>query len=97
MGLTAADCCQNDTQSMCGDARLPALPWSGCCVAVKDLCSLSCNVISDYKLSLVFKCTVVGKSKWYHQVFQGSFHLKYLVVPLTFAPTVHPFGCSLVL
>ena len=39
-----------------------------------------------------------GKPKWYHQVFQGSFHLKrhslpfqveaalkYLVVPLTFA------------
>ena len=21
-------------------------------------------------------CTVVGKSKWYHQLFQGSFHLK---------------------
>ena len=21
-------------------------------------------------------CTVVGKSKWYHQVFQGRFHLK---------------------
>ena len=23
-----------------------------------------------------YLCTVVGKSKWYHQVFQGSFHLK---------------------
>ena len=28
------------------------------------------------------RCTVVGKSKWYHQVFQGGFHLKRKVVSL---------------
>ena len=29
-----------------------------------------------------FVCTVEGKSKWYHKVFQGSFHLKRQAVPL---------------
>ena len=30
----------------------------------------------------MYVCTVEGKSKWHHQVFQNSFHLKRQAVPL---------------
>ena len=36
-------------------------------------------------------CTVVGKSKWCHQVFQDSFHMKRLAVLLNLAwETIRP-------
>ena len=38
--------------------------------------------------------TVVGKSKWYHQVFQGSFHLKWQAVPLNLTWVDLAFSCT---
>ena len=38
--------------------------------------------------------TVEGKSKWYHQVFQGSFHLKRQAVPLNLTWVDIAFSCT---
>ena len=43
---------------------------------------------------MVSICTVVGKSKWYHQVFQGSFHLKRQAVPLNLTWVDLAFSCT---
>ena len=38
--------------------------------------------------------TVEGKSKWYHQVFQGRFHLKRQAVPLNLTWVDLAFSCT---
>ena len=38
--------------------------------------------------------TVEGKSKWYHQVFQGNFHLKRQAVPLNLTWVDLAFSCT---
>ena len=49
---------------------------------------------TDSAESLSPVCTVVGKSKWYHQVFQASFHLKRYTVPLNLTWVDLAFSCT---
>ena len=49
-----------------------------------------CGHYSIYRIL----CTVVGKSKWYYQVFQDSFHLKRLAVQLNPTWVDLAFSCT---